>query len=123
MNDWLKRRAAQNQICGTTRSFVCADPIYHALAYYALASSAIVATAAPGRIRLNRPNPIPCRIGALGDARRVPGLAGRGKDTHPGRTVRGTARGQQRTGRPVLGHRAADRGAATRRQGRCTRMT
>jgi len=59
MNDWLKRRAAQNQASGATRTFVCTDANDHAIAYYALASSAIAPAATPGRFRRNMPDPIP----------------------------------------------------------------
>jgi len=58
LNDWLKRRALQNQASGATRTFVCceADQV---VAYYALASSAVAVSAAPGRFRRNMPDPIP----------------------------------------------------------------
>lgn len=59
LNDWLQRRAAQNQASGATRSFVSTDAAGHVVAYYALASSAITPAAAPGRFRRNMPNPIP----------------------------------------------------------------
>ncbi len=71
LNDWLMRRALQNQASGATRSFVsmaggtdagsdvtpgAAGPV---VAYYALAFSAIAPAAAPGRFRRNMPDPIP----------------------------------------------------------------
>ena len=59
LNDWLKRRAAQNQASGASRSFVSTDTSGQVVAYYALASSAITAAAAPGRLRRNMPDPIP----------------------------------------------------------------
>lgn len=59
LNDWLKRRAAQNQASGASRSFVSTDNFGQVVAYYALASSAITAAAAPGRFRRNMPEPIP----------------------------------------------------------------
>lgn len=58
LNQWLKRRALKNQTTGASRTFVACEG-YRVLAYYALASSAIVADAAPGRFRRNMPNPIP----------------------------------------------------------------
>ena len=58
LNDWLKRRAWQNQISGATRTFVATDR-GHVRAYYALASSAVAPVAAPGRFRRNMPDPIP----------------------------------------------------------------
>jgi len=54
----LKRRALQNQASGASRTFVACDGS-RVLAYYALASSAVAAEAAPGRLRRNMPDPIP----------------------------------------------------------------
>lgn len=59
LNDWLRRRAAANQASGATRTFVCTDATRQAVAYYALASSAIAPAVAPGRFRRNMPDPIP----------------------------------------------------------------
>jgi GNAT superfamily N-acetyltransferase len=58
LDDWLRRRALQNQASGASRSFVVCDggPV---VAYYALAASAVAADAAPGRFRRNMPDPIP----------------------------------------------------------------
>lgn len=58
LDNWLKRRAMANQASGASRTFVaCAgDGI---AGYYALASSAVSVTAAPGRFRRNMPDPIP----------------------------------------------------------------
>lgn len=58
LNDWLKRRALQNQISGATRTFVAAEE-GRVRAYYALASSAVAPAAASGRFRRNMPDPIP----------------------------------------------------------------
>ena len=58
LDDWLKRRALANQASGASRTFVvCEGGVV--VAYYALASSAISATQAPGRFRRNMPDPIP----------------------------------------------------------------
>jgi GNAT superfamily N-acetyltransferase len=59
LNDWLKRRAAQNQLSGASRTFVSTDSQGQVAAYYALASSAIAPSQAPGRFRRNMPDPIP----------------------------------------------------------------
>lgn len=60
LNEWLKRRAAQNQLSGATRTFVAADLDSHQVgAYYALAPSAITPDRATGRFRRNMPDPIP----------------------------------------------------------------
>lgn len=58
LDDWLKRRAFQNQTSGASRTFVTCEK-NQVIAYYALASSAIAPTAAPGRFRRNMPDPIP----------------------------------------------------------------
>ena len=58
LDDWLKRRAAQNQASGASRTFVVCDGGV-VMAYYALASSAVVTHSATGRLRRNMPDPIP----------------------------------------------------------------
>ena len=58
LDDWLKRRALQNQASGASRTFVVCDE-GEVAGYYALASSAIAAAAAPGRFRRNMPDPVP----------------------------------------------------------------
>jgi GNAT superfamily N-acetyltransferase len=58
LDDWLKRRATQNQASGASRTFVVCDN-KTVVAYYALASSAIAPVATPGRFRRNMPDPIP----------------------------------------------------------------
>lgn len=55
---WLKRRALKNQISGASRTYVACND-FHVLAYYALASSAIVVEKASGKLRRNMPDPIP----------------------------------------------------------------
>ena len=55
---WLKRRALKNQITGASRTFVVCEST-SVMAYYALASSAVVVNAAPGSFRRNMPDPIP----------------------------------------------------------------
>ena len=58
LDEWLKRRATQNQASGASRTFVVCDD-HTVVAYYALASSAIAPAATPGRFRRNMPDPIP----------------------------------------------------------------
>lgn len=58
MDNWLKQRAMKNQLTGASRTFVCCDGS-KVLAYYSLASSAVMVSAAPGRFRRNMPDPIP----------------------------------------------------------------
>ncbi len=58
LDDWLKRRAQQNQTSGASRTFVvCESRVV--VAYYALAASSVAPDAAPGRFRRNMPDPIP----------------------------------------------------------------
>lgn len=58
LNHWFERRAAANQVSGASRTFVlCEDR--KAVGFYALASSAVVPAAAPGRFRRNMPDPVP----------------------------------------------------------------
>lgn len=55
---WLKQRALKNQISGASRTFVVCEST-QVLAYYALASSAVVVKATSRRFRRNMPDPIP----------------------------------------------------------------
>lgn len=55
---WLKRRALKNQETGASRTFVACDES-RVVAYYSLASSAIIVNEASGRFRRNMPDPIP----------------------------------------------------------------
>lgn len=61
LDDWLKRRARANQISGASRSYVVCDND-RVVGYYALASGAVNASAAPGRFKRNMPEPIPVVI-------------------------------------------------------------
>ena len=58
LDDWLKRRAVQNQASGASRTFVTCEG-EQVVGYYALASSAIVSAATHGRFRRNMPDPVP----------------------------------------------------------------
>jgi GNAT superfamily N-acetyltransferase len=58
LDDWLRRRALQNQTSGASRTFVVCDGS-EVVGYYALAASAVAPDAAPGRFRRNMPDPIP----------------------------------------------------------------
>ena len=58
LNSWLIRRAAANQASGASRTFVVSEES-RVVGYYALASSAVVTSAATGRFRRNMPDPIP----------------------------------------------------------------
>jgi GNAT superfamily N-acetyltransferase len=58
LDDWLRRRALQNQASGASRTFVVSES-GRVVAYYALASSAVALAEAAGRFRRNMPDPIP----------------------------------------------------------------
>lgn len=61
LDDWLRRRARSNQISGASRTYVlCNDQ--QVVGYYCLSSGALAASAAPGPIRRNMPDPIPMAI-------------------------------------------------------------
>jgi len=61
LDEWLKRRAAKNQLSGASRTYVVCDGPRVA-AYYALASSAVAVNNAAGRFRRNMPDPMPVVI-------------------------------------------------------------
>jgi GNAT superfamily N-acetyltransferase len=70
LDEWLKRRALQNEEGGASRTYVvcCGRDV---VGYYALAAGAVDHVSAPGRVKRNMPNPLPVMtIGRLAiDAR------------------------------------------------------
>ena len=61
LDDWLRRRALNNEASGASRTYVvCAGR--RVLGYYALSAGAIAHTFAPGRIKRNMPDPIPVMV-------------------------------------------------------------
>ena len=61
LDEWLRRRAAQNETSGVSRTYViCAGN--RVVGYYSLAVGAATHEQAPGRIRRNMPEPIPVMI-------------------------------------------------------------
>jgi GNAT superfamily N-acetyltransferase len=61
LDDWLKRRALQNEASRASRTFVVvADG--RVVGYYALATGAVAHRAATGRVRRNVPEPIPVMV-------------------------------------------------------------
>ena len=61
LDDWLKRRALQNEESGASRTYVvCAGK--RVVGYYALAVGAVAHSGAPGRIRRNMPDPVPVMV-------------------------------------------------------------
>ncbi len=61
LDEWLRRRALQNEESGASRTYVvCAGQ--QVVGYYALAVGAVAHSEAPGRIRRNMPDPVPVMI-------------------------------------------------------------
>lgn len=61
LDDWLKRRALQNEASRASRTFV-ATAGGRVVGYYALATGAIAQAGATGRVRRNMPEPIPVMV-------------------------------------------------------------
>jgi GNAT superfamily N-acetyltransferase len=61
LDDWLRRRALQNEERGASRTYVvCAG--LRVVAYYALAVGAVAHAGTAGRVRRNMPDPVPVMI-------------------------------------------------------------
>jgi GNAT superfamily N-acetyltransferase len=61
LDDWLRRRALQNEESGASRSYVvCAGQ--QVVGYYALAVGAVAHAGTSGRIKRNMPDPVPVMI-------------------------------------------------------------
>jgi GNAT superfamily N-acetyltransferase len=61
LDDWLRRRALQNEQSGASRNYVVCIGL-RVVAYYALAVGAVAHAGAPGRVRRNMPDPVPIMI-------------------------------------------------------------
>ena len=61
LNDWLKKRAYQNQLSGASRTYVVLEG-KRVVGYYCLASGALELNDAPTQVSRNMPNPIPVAI-------------------------------------------------------------
>ena len=75
LDDWLRRRALQNEESGASRTYVlCVEQ--RVVGYYALAVGAVAHIEAPGRVRRNMPDPVPVMvIGRLAVDQTVQGQA------------------------------------------------
>ena len=75
LDDWLRKRAFQNEESGASRAYVaCIEK--RVVGYYALAVGAVAHAEAPGRIRRNMPDPVPVMvIGRLAVDRTAQGQA------------------------------------------------
>jgi len=61
LDDWLKRRALQNEESGASRTYVlCVGN--RVVGYYALAVGAVTHAETPGRVRRNMPDPVPVMV-------------------------------------------------------------
>jgi GNAT superfamily N-acetyltransferase len=61
LDDWLRRRALQNEKSGAFRTYVaCMGK--RVIGYYALAVGAVAHLEAPGRVRRNMPDPVPVMV-------------------------------------------------------------
>ena|SRR5947209_2390778 len=61
LDDWLRKRALQNQESGASRTYVaCVGK--RVVGYYALAAGAVAHAEAPGRVRRNMPDPVPVMV-------------------------------------------------------------
>lgn len=58
LNDWLRRRALQNQQSGASSTYVILDEM-RVVGYYSLAAGSVARDTAPGRVRRNMREPIP----------------------------------------------------------------
>jgi len=61
LDDWLKKRALQNELTGASRTYVVCQGTA-VIGYYALAAGAVAQQQATGRVRRNMPEPIPVMI-------------------------------------------------------------
>jgi len=58
LNDWLRRRALQNQQSGASSTYVVLDKI-RVVGYYSLGAGSVARETATGRVRRNAPDPVP----------------------------------------------------------------
>ena len=61
LNDWLKRRALQNEGTRASRTFVVIGD-ERVVGYYALATGAVAHAVVTGKVRRNMPEPIPVMV-------------------------------------------------------------
>jgi predicted N-acetyltransferase YhbS len=61
LDDWLKRRALQNEASGASRAYVVTAS-GRVVGYYALATGSVAQEIATGRVRRNMPEPIPVMV-------------------------------------------------------------
>ena len=75
LDEWLIRRALQNQVSGASRTFVTCDKDQCIVGYYAIAAGAVTHQITTGGVRRNMPDPIPVLVLArLAVDRRAQGI-------------------------------------------------
>ena len=62
LDEWLRRRALNNQLSGASKTFVVANTHREVMGYYALALGAVAREEATRSIRQNMPDPIPVMV-------------------------------------------------------------
>ncbi|WP_226829006.1 GNAT family N-acetyltransferase [Acidithiobacillus ferridurans] len=75
LDEWLKRRAMNNQLTGASRSFVVVDEENRVRGFYSMSAGAVSHQPATGSVRRNMPDPVPVMVlGRLAVDRRAPGI-------------------------------------------------
>lgn len=75
LDEWLKRRAMNNQATGASRTFVVVDEENRVLGFYAMAAGAVAHQMATSSVRRNMPDPVPVMVlGRLAVDRRAQGI-------------------------------------------------
>jgi GNAT superfamily N-acetyltransferase len=75
LDEWLKRRALNNQTTGASRTFVVVAEKNQVRGFYALAAGAVVHQEATSAVRRNMPDPVPVLVlGRLAVDRRAQGI-------------------------------------------------
>jgi GNAT superfamily N-acetyltransferase len=62
LDEWLKRRAMNNQLSGASRTFVVVDEGNRVHGFYAMAAGAVAHQMATGPVRRNMPDPVPVMV-------------------------------------------------------------
>jgi GNAT superfamily N-acetyltransferase len=61
LDEWLRRRARQNEGGGASRTYVICEGL-RVIGYYSLAAGSVLRAAATGRVRRNMPDPVPVAL-------------------------------------------------------------
>lgn len=62
LNNWLKRRAMNNQLSGASRTFVVVDNENQVHGFYTMAAGAVAHQLATNTVRRNMPDPVPVMV-------------------------------------------------------------